>query len=249
MEILTNKNLLAAKRFYQDCFGAVCFCNEPQDGYFKSDDGREIHTLAIYFPNRLDQEDEKLSTRLRNAAGKNFFESYDGAKGLRLCGINGCKIMACFLVNGKVVAIKRYGALGLKGSVEMVADYFCGYDLGACNNHVTADVTTNNGFKITKGMTFKQVADDFLSLNSIPEMNEKNGYFIFRNDENKSITPGGLVVSEIITRLFPENQVKNIAAKRQKEFEKLFDKLTTEEWHSYLTDMQIPVFDRIIDKK
>ena len=102
---MTNLEYLA--QFLTETYGAICFHNDSVDGYttFPKESQLEMETLCVYFPNQLDLEIESVKARLLPSFGSLFYERYTGAKGIKLCTLNGCVLLARFAKNNKTLGI------------------------------------------------------------------------------------------------------------------------------------------------
>lgn len=238
-------NLQLAENFFTDFFGAICFYNDPRDGYVKISDGhRKIETLSVYFPNRVDLNDNETAERLTTACGNDFYKRYVGSKNLLLCGMQGSRLLASFWVDDKVVGMMNFSGVGIKGNVEAIFDYFCGRDLDClAESAVTAlhNVVTNNGQKFEKGMKLKGIADDYLKMLGVDNLRGEGFYTEPTYEYKNFIIPDRQRIYEEINASFRKEYkaISEIAKKRADNFRKLLDLLTEEDWKGFYADMEI----------
>ena len=234
------KNLLAARQFFSDVFGAVCFYNDRQDGYIAFSDGRKsIETLSIYFPNKLDLYDLETKKRLTNAVGENFYERYCGAKSRMLCGLYSSQLMVAYYYDNKVIGIHSYNHLGLKGSVDRIFNYFCGVNLNLYAENercFSASVCTNNNIKIETGYNIQNVVESYLN-----EIDYKfDEYFRLDVSLNYPVLEQQKRFKQIDEIYGTENSNFCLCAKRRAErFSKLMGALSKEDLQEFYNDIEI----------
>lgn len=235
--------LQLAEKFFTDFFGAVCFYNDPQDGYVEISDGhRKIETLSVYFPNKIDLHDEATTIRLTNARGEKFYESYVGARDLTVCGVQGSRILACFYYDGKIIGMHNFSGVGLKGNIDIICDYFCGRDLCNLNDGVVKsqhNVATNNGRKFEKGMKLKEIVDDYVNDFGIDDLNDGDNHYVEPTYKCENFTlVDRRLINKTINGCFGEEfkAIGDIAKSRSETFGKLYGFLTEEEWAKFYAD-------------
>jgi hypothetical protein len=244
-------NLLLAKKFFTEVFGAICFYNDTQDGYVELNDGRKLETLAIYFPNKVDLYDEETKSRLTKEAGEEFYKRYCGADGKMICGIFGNRLLVAYHLNGEVIGIREYVLGGLKGGCNLMVDYFCGIDLKGAPFGVrcfTETVQTNNNLKIIKGEDIEETIERFLFTDNFSPCQKSQLFHLPKT--KKYYFQDEYEMREKISNAFP-NEWKvfsKIGRSRNQLSQQQFLKLTKEEYNAFLEDMGITLEDLRGDK-
>ncbi|MBQ8427968.1 MAG: hypothetical protein IJX18_01795 [Clostridia bacterium] len=178
-------NLEYLNWFLTDTYGAICFHNDEKDGYrlFPKEQGKEMETLSVYFPNRLDLEDETVCERLTNAAGEKFYERYVGAKGVRLCRLNGSLLLVRFVKDGQTLGITVDNTMSrLAGGVRNLIDYFIGNEISEAvldrPNNFRQSIPTNNDFCIETGENIQEKVESYLLARDMPIVSKSNGFYV-----------------------------------------------------------------------
>lgn len=178
---MTNLEYLA--KFLEETFGAICFHNDPEDGYvaYTEKDGKEMETLAVYFPNELDLQDKFTAERLTRKAGKDFYKRYVGARGIRLHPMMGNMIFSRYIVGGRTIGIFGFPLVSDERAM-LVMQYFLGRNIDNRifdkNQNYKNPLPTNNGFCFLQGANIKATLEKFLTENNLPLVNEENGFYI-----------------------------------------------------------------------
>lgn len=231
-------NLQLAETFFAEVFGAVCFYNDEMDGYHTfSDKQKAIETLSVYFPNKIDENDLETKTRLIGAAGEQFYNRYCGAIGKKLCGMQASHLLVAYYLNSEVVAIIHYNGIGLKGSCNLIFDYFCGVDINSFADSAkrfTLSVETNNGLKIEKGANIQSVIESYLIQKDL--LSNKNNQVFFKRS-GKSEQEMLCFVNEI----FGDENLRfaRLAKDRKNRHTNLMALLSGKEWADFYCDMGI----------
>ena len=236
-------NLLTAQKFFTDTFGAICFYNDFDDGYVVFSDGRkEVETLSVYFPNKLDLYDKDTKNRLVKAAGDKFYERYSGSKGKTLCGIRSSQLMVAYYVDKKIIGINCYAHLGLKGLSDSIFKFFCGININCYDESVrcfTQTIETNNGLLLEKGNNIQDVMEQYLKEIDV------NPNFYFRIPKKTDYYPV-LEQQEMLKKIsdmFAEQHsyFELLAEQRTARHNQLMSLLSDKDWDSFYADMHIAV--------
>lgn len=222
-----RSNLQAAEKFFTEAFGAICFYNDPEDGYVKLGDDKKIETLSIYFANRLDCKIDERRARLVKAAGEQFYERYIGTNGMLVCGMLGGLTLAAYYVEGNPIAVKSYGSPNLCGGISLIIDYFCGKNINRLSAYLiyfTKDLPTNCGLKIKKGMPIMDTVDRFFLKNRIEPLRAGFNYVSQQEKDGEFDCDFGNV----------EDRISQIAEKRKKAFNDEFLKISEEDYQKFV---------------
>jgi hypothetical protein len=235
-------NLLLAKKFFTEVFGAICFYNDEQDGYTEFSDGRKLETLAVYFPNKLDLYIDETKSRLTKAAGENFYKRYCGADGKMVCGMASSKLLAAYYLNDVVVGIDSYMLGGLKGACNLIVDYFCGHDLKATpfgERCFTETVQTNNHLKIMKGEDIEKTLEGFLFTDNFSPY-KKSQLFHLPKTQDEYVKDVWEMKRKIVNAFPDESKaISEIAKRRDDLFLQAFLKISREDYAEFEKDMGI----------
>ena len=236
-------NLLLARQFFSEVFGAICFYNDAMDGYADFNDGRSLETLAVYFPNKLDLYDEETKSRLAKEAGEDFYKRYCGSVGKMVCGMMSSKLLVAYYLNDAVLGICNYIKGGLKGGCDTIFDYFCGIEINSLADgasHFLDTVQTNNGLAITKGNSIQTTMEDFLFADR-PSPFEKSEFFrLQKKSKYYPVVEKRKMMDEILA-VFP-HEAENfceLAERRFQRFQQSFSRLTKDEFSAFKKDMGI----------
>ena len=235
MIFMTNLEYLA--QFLTETYGAICFHNDSVDGYttFPKESQLEMETLCVYFPNQLDLEIESVKARLLPSFGSLFYERYTGAKGIKLCTLNGCVLLARFAKNNKTLGITLdKTAYRLPGGVFDVIQYFIGNNienriLDRPNNY-QQPIPTNNEFFIDTGDTIKNKIETFLTKRGLPLVTSKNGFYVSPEQLSRSFE----FSKEIQNCFLPQiEQISLLREERFKSFQNAFIKMEKKDFLAF----------------
>lgn len=226
-------NLEYLQKFITETYGAICFHNDPVDGYAELADGAKMETLAVYFANAIDLCDTERKERLERAAGRQFYENYVGARGKKLCALSSCIILTRFEKNGKTCGIYLHFPLILGGGVMDIMNYFAGNDISGRKlelpNNVNMPVPSNNGFRLDTGDEVKKVLEEYLLNNGLPIVSERNGFFVKR--QNIDFKAEGFWQDVV--------RVQEIQDERHKALRQAFNSLTENDRRAYDEEMGV----------
>lgn len=226
-------NLEYLEKFITATYGAICFHNDPEDGYVELSNGLKMETLAIYFANEIDLYDVDRKERLTKTAGEKFYERYVGARGKKLCTLNGCVILARYERDGNTCDIHLHFPLILGGGVMDIINYFAGNDIDGRTlelpNNVNMPVPTNNNFRLDTGDDIKTVLENYLLKSCLPLISEENGFFVKHENVNYKAEWVGQSIAS----------VQEIQSKRQHSLIQAFKFLTEADWQVYNEEMGI----------
>ena len=251
-KILTNLQYL--QEFLTETYGAICFYNDIKDGYtlFPENDSRRIETLSVYFPNKLDLQNNSVKERLEEAVGTDFYDRYIGAKEIKLCPLNGSVLIAQFSKDGQILGITiDKNARRLVGGVFDVIQYFIGNDIEgrrlARPNNFQQEIQTNNGFCIKTGAYIKDCIEAFLKNNGLPLVSKENGFYIAETEEIKVESESKIykynttAYLKTIQLSFEKemNAICLLRQNREKEFQNSLVFMTKDDWGIYKKAMGI----------
>ena len=196
-------NLEYLKWFVEETYGAICFHNDPEDGYvdYSDTDDKKMETLAVYFANELDLMDRPTARRLEKKAGKEFYKRYVGARGIRLCPVNSSVLFSAFSVNGKT--IKIFGRIFVfAGGIRWMMDYFVGRDIKNRifdrPNDFCQPMPTNNDFVLNRGDDIKTALEKFLTQRNMPLVTEENGFYVSPYNYGEEIINADIPVNQVV---------------------------------------------------
>lgn len=234
-------NLLTAQKFFTDTFGAVCFYNDFDDGYVVFSDGhKEVETLSVYFPNKLDLYDKDTKNRLVKAAGDKFYERYSGSKGMTLCGIRSSQLMVAYYVDKKIIGINCYVHLGLKGLSDAIFKFFCGININCYAESIrcfTETIETNNGLLLEKGNNIQNVMEQYLNRMGVDpdlyfRLPKKTDYYPVSEQQEMLKKIGDLFAEQ-------HSYFELLAEQRTARHNQLMGLLSDKDWDSFYADMHI----------
>ncbi len=241
-------NLEYLSNFLTEAYGTVCFHNEIVDGYieYAKETGKQMETLSVYFPNRLDLWNPLVKERLTSAVGENFYERYIGAKNLLLCPVNGSILLVRFIKDGKTLGITIDAtAHALCGGIYDVIQYFIGNNINGRildrPNNYCQPVLSNNGFYIETGANIRNSIERFLTGKGLSIISKENGFYVaetYTIQPNESGQAFELNSREYLSKIqayFPEEleKVQEIREKRSATFRMSLQYMTKEDWDAF----------------
>lgn len=241
-------NLEYLSKFLTETYGAVCFHNDEMDGYtsFTVGEKKEIETLAIYFPNKLDEKILSVQKRLSNAVGEYFYKRYIGAKNLTLCPVNGSVLLVRFIKNGKTLGITiDETAYRLCGGIFDIIQYFIGNNIKdrvlERPNNYSQPMPTNNGFYIGTGENIKTCIERFLLKNNLPLISNENGFYVSEIYKTKTTEQAQNLeinyrepLKEIQLYFLNEDEnIGKIRESRNREFQQSLRYMTRQDWEAF----------------
>lgn len=176
-------NLEYLQKFITEAYGALCFYNDSQDGYYAypSESDKSVETLSIYFPNKLDLYVPEVKERIIAKYGKEVYDKYDGENVPMVGALSGQHLIHVYRIGGQVVSIADEYFLYRCGGVDYIIKYFLGQDISKYNLAPPYDtgktVATYNGFVLKAGDNIKEVLEQFLRQHNLPLINVGNGFF------------------------------------------------------------------------
>lgn len=241
-------NLEYLSNFLTEAYGTVCFHNDITDGYieYAKETGKQIETLSVYFPNRLDLWNSLVKERLTSTVGENFYERYIGAQNLLLCPVNGSILLVRFIKDGKTLGITiDETACALCGGIYDVIQYFIGNTINGRildrPNNYCQPMLSNNGFYIETGANIKNSIESFLTEKRSPLITKENGFYVaetYTTQPNENGQVFELNSREYLSKIqayFSEEleKVQEIREKRRAEFKKSLQHMTKENWAAF----------------
>ena len=235
-------NLEYLKWFVEETYGAICFHNDPEDGYvdYSDTDDKKMETLAVYFANELDLMDRPTARRLEKKAGKEFYKRYVGARGIRLCPVNSRVLFSAFSVNGKTIKIFGRTHFVISGGIRWMMDYFVGRDIKDIIFDKPHDccqpMPTNNDFVLNRGDDIKTALEKFLAQRNMPLVTEENGFYVSPYDDIMEEVFFDTAPYKKIVEHFGKEVLDNclkLDKDRQSNFLNLMSYMTKSDWAAY----------------